>query len=275
MRFIREMEIRNYSPRTVKTYVAMLATASKYFHVSPDKISIDQLKSYLHYCTKERGLSVSTVNQTINAFRILFQDVLGLDWETIKIKRPRKNKHLPIILSKEEVSKMIEVTVNLKHKAILAMLYSSGIRRGELLNLQSSDIDSKRMLIRIRNGKGNKSRETLLAQNTLEILRAYFRLYHPSVYLFESYRPGVPYSSTSVNKIVARAAQRAGVTKPVCIHSFRHAFATHLLEQGTNLKVIQRLLGHTSMRTTSVYLHLAKTDYKDVKSPFDTTMETV
>ena len=269
------MEIRNYSPRTIRTYTAMLATASKYFNLSPDKISIDQIKSYLHYCTKERGLSVSTLNQTINAFRILFQDVLGLDWETIKIKRPRKNKHLPVILSKEEVSKMIELTVNLKHKAIIALLYSSGIRRDELLNLRPTDIDSKRMLIRITNGKGNKSRETLLSQNALEILRAYFRLYHPSVYLFESYQPGVAYSATSVKKIVERAAQRAGVTKPVCIHSFRHAFATHLLEQGANLKVIQRLLGHTSMRTTSVYLHLAKTDYKDVKSPFDTTMETV
>lgn len=269
------MEIRNYSPRTIKTYVAMLATASKYYRQSPDKITIEQLKSYLHYCSKEKGLSVSTLNQTINAFRILFQDVLGINWETIKIKRPRKNKHLPVILSKEEVSKMIEVTVNLKHKAIIALLYSSGVRRDELLCLRPADIDSKRMLIRIRNGKGNKSRETLLAQNALEMLRAYFRLYHPSVYLFEGYRPGIPYSTTSVRKIVERAAQRAGVTKPVCIHSFRHAFATHLLEQGVNLKVIQRLLGHTSMRTTSVYLHLAKTDYHDVKSPFDTAMETV
>jgi integrase/recombinase XerD len=267
------MEIRNYSPRTIRTYTALLATASKYFHQSPDKISIDQLKNYLHYCTKERGLSVSTLNQTINAFRILFQDVLGLDWEKIKIKRPRKNKHLPVILSKEEVSKMIEVTDNLKHKAIMALLYSSGIRRNELLKMRPADIDSKRMLIRIPNGKGNKSRETLLAHNTLDILRKYYRRYHPYKYLFESYRPGIPYSATSVSKFIKRAAIRAGVAKPVCIHSFRHAFATHLLEQGANLKVIQRLLGHTSMRTTSVYLHLARTDYKNVKSPFDTTME--
>jgi integrase/recombinase XerD len=129
------------------------------------------------------------------------------------------------------------------------------------------------MLIRIPNGKGNKSRETLLAHNTLDILRKYYRRYHPYKYLFESYRPGIPYSATSVSKFIKRAAIRAGVAKPVCIHSFRHAFATHLLEQGANLKVIQRLLGHTSMRTTSVYLHLARTDYKNVKSPFDTTME--
>ena len=269
------MEIRNYSPRTIKTYVAMLACTANYFHLSPDEITVEQLKSYLHYCTKERGLSVSTINQTINAFRILFQDVLGISWETIKIKRPRKNKHLPVILSKEEVSKMIELTVNIKHKAIMAVLYSSGVRREELLNLQPSDIDSKCMLIKIQNGKGNKSRETLLAHNTLDILREYYRRYHPYEYLFKSYRPGVPYSASSATKVVHRAANRAGVTKPVCIHSFRHAFATHLLEQGANLKVIQRLLGHTSMRTTSVYLHLAKTDYHNVKSQFDTTMETL
>lgn len=269
------MEIRNYSPRTIRTYTAMLVITAKHFRTSPDKISIEQLKNYLHYCCKERGLSVSTLNQIINAFRILFQDVLGMNWESIKIKRPRKNKHLPIILSKEEVSKMIELTTNLKHKAIIALLYSSGIRRQELLDLHPSDIDSKRMLIRIHNGKGNKSRETLLAQSTLEMLRTYFRQYHPSAYLFEGYRPGLPYSATSVKSIVKRAALKAGISKPVCIHSLRHAFATHLLEQGTNLKVIQKLLGHTSMRTTSVYLHLAKTDYHDVQSPLDTTMKSI
>ncbi len=168
MRFIQEMEFRNYSPRTVKTYVAMLATASRYFHLSPDKITPDQLKSYLHYCSRDRGLSVSTINQTINAFRMLFQDVLGQDWEKIKIKRPRKNRHLPIILSKEEVSKMIQLTTNIKHKAIIAVLYSAGVRRGELLNLTPKDIDSDRMLIRVHNGKGNKARDTLLAHSTLE-----------------------------------------------------------------------------------------------------------
>ena len=268
------MEIRNYSPRTVKTYVAMLVTTSKYFHLSPDKITIDQLKSYLHYCTKERGLSVSTVNQTINAFRILFQDVLGKDWEKIKIKRPRKNRHLPDILSREEIAKMLRLTNNPKHKAIIAVLYSSGVRREELLNLKIRDIDPDRMLIRIRNGKGNKSRDTLLAQNALELLRSYYRGYHPSEYLFESYRPRVAYSATSVEKVVQRAVQRAGITKNIYPHSLRHTFATHLLEQGTNLKVIQKLLGHASLRSTMIYLHLARTDYNNVKSPFDHTMET-
>lgn len=269
------METRNYSPRSVKSYVCMLLNAAKYYHRSPDELSVEEIKKYLHYCTQVRGLSVSTINQTISAFKILFQDVLGKSWEEIKIKRPRKNKHLPDILSKEEIGNIIRLTTNQKHKVIIAVLYSSGVRREELLNLKIRDIDSNRMLIRVRNGKGNKSRDTLLAQNTLELLRNYYRRYHPAEYLFESFRPGVPYSSTSVEKVVKRASQRAGITKHIYPHSLRHTFATHLLEQGANLKVIQKLLGHTSLRSTMVYLHLAKTDYNDVKSPFDHTMETV
>ena len=274
MRFIREMEIRNYSARSIRSYVCMLANAARYYHRSPDELSIEEIKKYLQYCTLDRGLSVSTINQTISAFKILFQDVLGKPWEKIKIKRPRKNRHLPDILSREEVAKMLRLTNNPKHKAIIAVLYSSGVRREELLNLKIRDIDPDRMLIRVRNGKGNKSRDTLLAQNALELLRSYYRGYHPSEYLFESYRAGTAYSGTSVIKVVQRAVQRAGITKNIYPHSLRHTFATHLLEQGTNLKVIQKLLGHASLRSTMIYLHLARTDYTDVKSPFDHTMET-
>lgn len=268
------MEIRNYSPRTIGTYVIMIAGIAKFYHRSPDELSAEQIKKYLYYCTKEKGLSVSTINQTISALKILFQDVLGKPWGDIKIKRPRKNRHLPDILSKEEVDKMIQLTTNLKHKAIIAVLYSSGVRKEELLNLKTRDIDSNRMLIRVHNGKGNKSRDTLLAQNTLKLLRSYYRLYHPAEYLFESFRPGVPYSASSVKEVVQRATQKAGITKHIYPHSLRHAFATHLLEDGTNLKVIQKLLGHTSLRSTMIYLHLARIDYNDVKSPFDHTMET-
>ena len=275
MRFIREMEIRNYSARSIRSYVCMLANAARYYHRSPDELSIEEIKKYLQYCTLDRGLSVSTINQTISAFKILFQDVLGKPWEKIKIKRPRKNRHLPDILSREEIAKMLRLTNNPKHKAIIAVLYSSGVRREELLNLKIRDIDPDRMLIRVRNGKGNKSRDTLLAKNTLELLRSYYRLYHPSEYLFESYRAGTAYSGSSVIKVVQRAVQRAGITKNIYPHSLRHTFATHLLEQGANLKVIQKLLGHASLRSTMIYLHLARTDYNDVKSPFDQTMETV
>jgi site-specific recombinase XerD len=164
---------------------------------------------------------------------------------------------------------MVQVTRNLKHKAIIALLYSSGVRREEFLNLKVTDIDSDRMLVRVRNGKGNKSRDTLLSKNALNMLREYYRYHRTKEYLFESYIPGKAYSASSVFKVIRKAAQRAGITKRVCIHSLRHAFATHLLEQGANLKVIQKLLGHTSLRSTAIYLHLAKVDYTDVESPFD------
>lgn len=268
------MESRNYSPRSVRSYVSMLAGIARFYNHSPDTLTKLQIKKYLHYCKVEKGLSVSTINQTISALKILFQDVLDRKWKTIKIKRPRKNRHLPIILSREEVTRMVDLTGNPKHKAIIAFLYSTGIRREELLNLRVTDIDSDRMLVRVSNGKGNKSRDTLLATNTLKILREYCRYSRPQVYLFESYLPGKAYSATSVLKVIDKAAKRAGVTKQVSAHSLRHAFATHLLEQGVNLKVVQKLLGHTSLRSTALYLHLAKVDFDNVQSPFDHTPNT-
>ena len=216
------METRNYSPRTTGAYVSMLAGIANFYHRSPDELSVEQIKKYLHYRAQENGNAVAAINQTISALKILFQDVLGKSWEKIKIKRPRKNKHLPDILSREEVAKMIKLTANQKHKVIIAVLYSSGVRREELLNLKIRDIDSNRMLIRVRHGKGNKSRDTLLAQNTLKLLRSYYRQYRPVEYLFESFRQGVPYSATSVEKVVQRATQRAGVAKHIYPHSLRH-----------------------------------------------------
>ena len=263
------MEIRNYSPRSIKTYVSMLAGIAGYYHQSPEKLSVEQIKKYLQYCKQDLGRSVSTINQTISALKILFKDVLGIPWGDIRIKRPKKNRYMPDILSREEVSDMIRLTNNFKHKAILTVLYSSGMRREELLNLKITDIDSNRMLIRIRNGKGNKSRDTLLSKNALLFLRKYYVEYRPEMYLFESWEKGAPYSGSSVINIVRKAAKLAAITKHIYPHSLRHAFATHLLEQGTNLKIIQKLLGHGSLRSTSVYLHLAKTDFKNVKNPFD------
>lgn len=250
----------------------MLTGISKHFNLSPDRLSTDQIKTYLHYCRDTKGLSTSFINQTISALKILFKDVCGISWaEEIKIKRPRREMPLPVILSKQEVHRMIEVTVNLKHKSILALLYSSGIRRHELLNLELRDIDPDRMVIRVNQGKGNKTRDTLLSVKALLLLRSYYKHTHPRPvrYLFESSKPSKAYSAESVNKIVKRASLRAGIKKEVSPHSLRHAFATHLLEQGTNLKVIQRLLGHGSLRSTMVYLHLASIDPSSVTSPLD------
>jgi site-specific recombinase XerD len=250
----------------------MLVQLSRHYKLSPEKITTAQVKKYLYYCKDKRGLSNSFINQTISAVKILRQDVLCTGWDdAIRIKRPRRNHHLPDILSKQEITALIDVTPNPKHKAIIGLLYSTGMRRDELLNLCLSDVDSGRMVIRISNGKGNKSRDTLLAVRTLKLLRNYYTHSYPKPkkYVFEGGgKPGQPYSGSSVERIVKRAVRKAGIKKKIHPHSLRHAFATHMLEQGANLKLIQKLLGHSSLNSTMVYLHLAAID-PSVKSPFD------
>lgn len=250
----------------------MLVKLSKHFGKSPEKVTIEELKDYLYDASYRQGLSVSLINQTISALKILYKDVLNIPWDDqIKVKRPRSEYPIPEILSKEEILKMIEFTPNVKHKAIMALLYSSGMRRDELINLQIKDIDSKRMVIRINLGKGNKSRDVMLSTKALELLRLYYKIHFPKPikYVFEGGgKPGETYSASSINKIIKKAAKKIGVKKNVHIHTMRHSFATHMLEQGANLKVIQRLLGHTSLKSTMVYLHLAKID-PSVQSPFD------
>lgn len=250
----------------------MLVTLSRHCGKSPEEVTTEELKEYLYDATHRRGLSVSYIKQTISALKILYKDVLGMSWDDhVKIKMPRREYRIPEVLSKGEILEMIAFTTNPKHKAIIALLYSSGIRRDELIHLQLKDIDSERMVIRINLGKGNKSRDVLLSANALKLLRQYYKLHFPKPikYVFEGGgKPGEPYSASSIRNIIKKAAGKVGIKKDVHIHTLRHSFATHMLEQGSNLKLIQRLMGHQSLRTTMVYLHLAKID-PSVKSPFD------
>jgi site-specific recombinase XerD len=232
-------------------------------------LSIDQVKSYLHYCVTERKEATSTLNQIISAVRILFVDVLHRDWEPLKLKRPRRDKKLPVVFSKQEITAFFKCIKNLKHQAIFITAYSSGLRISEVRLLKPVDIDSDRMQICVRNGKGKKDRFTILSAKTLEVLRVYYQKFRPHHYLFEGYVTGDPISHRTIQKVFTNAVVKAGITKAVSFHSLRHSFATHLLEQGTNLRMIQQLLGHNSLRTTSVYLHLSCFDPKDVSSPFD------
>jgi len=265
---LREMQTRNYSPRSIDTYVSLLRSLEEYHNCSIDEISADQVKDFLQFSITERNLSASYVNQVISAFKILQKDILGKDWESIRIKRPRRPKKLPVVLSKEEVKSMIETTRNLKHRTIIAVIYSAGLRISELISLRPSDIDSDRKQVRVL-GKGNKYRYTLLSVNTLEMLRIYWRAYKPEQYLFEGQRQGQPISRESVQSIFRQACKRTRINKPASVHSLRHSFATHLLESGVNLKIIQSLLGHSSLRTTSIYLHVTRFDPASIKSPFD------
>jgi len=196
-------------------------------------------------------------------------DVLGREWEPIKLKRPRREKKLPVVLSRQEVKSLLDVTRNLKHKAIFATAYSSGLRIGEVNHLKFSDIDGQRMQIRINGGKGNKTRITLLSPKVLGQLREYYKIYRPVKYLFEGRIPGKPICYTTIRVVFRNSFKKAGISKPVCFHSLRHSFATHMLEQGTNLRVIQQLLGHHTLKTTSVYLHISRFDTAEINNPID------
>ncbi|HYI78204.1 MAG TPA: site-specific integrase [Chryseolinea sp.] len=266
---LQEMQIRNYSPRTVVSYVHCIERMSVYFNSSPELLSVEQIKSYLHYCVTKRRESASTLNQLISAVRILYTDVLQRQWEPLKLKRPRREKQLPVVLSTQEVSHLIGCVINLKHKMILAVAYSAGLRINEVRCLELTDVDSDRMQIRVRNGKGKKDRFTLLSTKTLDQLREYYKVFRPRKYLFEGYRVGEPIHVRTVGHIFNKALKLSGIKKEVSFHTLRHSFATHLLEQGTNLRMIQQLLGHNSLRTTSVYLHLSRFDPAQVVSPFD------
>jgi len=262
------MQTRNYSPKSIETYVHMLHSLEEYHNSSVDEISINQVKDFLQHVIETKKVSVSYINQVISAVKILQHDVLGKEWEVIKLKRPRRVRKLPVVLSKEEVRSLIDTTRNLKHRAILAVIYSAGLRKSELISLRPSDIDSDRKQIRVI-GKGNKYRYTLLSENTLDMLRIYWRAYKPERYLFEGQIKGKPISQPTIQLVFRNAIKKTGIKKDATVHSLRHSFATHLLESGVNLKIIQMLLGHSSLRTTSIYLHVTKFDPASIRSPFD------
>lgn len=267
---IQEMQLRNYSARTTSTYSTLLTKVGSFFQQSIDSITLEQFKSFLHYRIVHDNVSVSMVNQYISAYKILQSDVLGREWETIKIKRPRREKRLPVVMSQSEMERLISSTKNLKHKAMLMLAYSSGLRREELQKIKASSIDSSRMQVHVVQGKGKKDRYTILSVKTLDILREHYRQSRPMNYLFESlFRPGHYLSDRSLEKIVKNNAVKAGITKQISFHTLRHSFATHLLEQGVNLRLIQEMMGHTSLKTTAGYLHLVNLAPSKVSSPLD------
>jgi site-specific recombinase XerD len=263
------MQIRNYSPRTINNYLASISRISAHYGISPGKLTVEQIKDYLQKRIDAGKFSPSAVNQLVSALKILLVDVLGRKWEEFCIKRPRHEKRLPVVFSKEEIERMLDVTRNLKHKAILCLTYSAGLRLSEVLNLRIGDIDSNRMQILIRSGKGKKTRYSLLGQRTLDLLRDYWKRYRPHDFLFPGQTHGKPLSERTVEVVFKQAMKLAKINKPAYFHCLRHSFATHLLEQGVNLKVIQQLMGHTSLKTTAIYLHVATCDTLLVKSPID------
>jgi site-specific recombinase XerD len=263
------MQLKNYSRRTIDTYLSCILCLSKYYKRTPETISSEEVKEYLYYLIQSRKASVSVINQIISAYKVLMTGVLEKEWSPIKLPRPRREKKLPVVFSKEEILNIIERTRNLKHRSIIVLAYSSGLRLDEVRHVKLTDIDSSRMQIRVSNGKGNKTRYTILSKQVLELLREYWRYYRPKSYLFEGRQKGEPISQRTIQELFYQRMRAAGIRKPASFHTLRHSFATHLLEQGVNLRIIQTLLGHTSIKTTTIYTHLLNFDPASVASPFD------
>ncbi|NNK80547.1 MAG: site-specific integrase [Flavobacteriales bacterium] len=266
--YLDKLEIRRYALQTAKTYVSRF---EHFLNAHPDipleDFDEQDVRAYLQGLIRQ-GVSDSLVNQSLNAIKFYYEKVKGMPGRFYDLERPRKRQALPKVVAAEDIMCMLQNCANLKHKCIIALLYSAGLRRSELINLRIEDIDSKRMLIRINSAKGRKDRYTILSPMILEMLRSYFKKYRPQTFLFEGEYGGA-YSPTSIVKLVRTAGVRAGIQQRVTPHMLRHSFATHLLEQGNDLRQIQILLGHNSTKTTEIYTHVADSTLKMVKSPLD------
>ncbi|PCJ26587.1 MAG: recombinase [Flavobacteriales bacterium] len=266
--YLKKLELRQYALATSKTYIKLFEVFINHFK-KWELVQIDevQIKNYLQVLVHQ-GKSHSYINQMINSIKFYYEIVLEMPNRFYSIERPIKKEALPKVISLEEVQTIINNTNNIKHKCIVSLLYSAGLRRGELLNLKLTDIDSKRMVILVINGKGGKDRITILSKSVLEDLRFYFKVWTPETYLFEGIK-GRQYPGSSVLRIVEMAAKKAKIKKKVTPHMLRHSFATHLLEAGTDLRQIQVLLGHSSTKTTEIYTQIAITNIKTIKSPIE------
>lgn len=267
-RFRKWLETKRYSDSTVNTYCSLIVFFCKYLQKRNCTALTPMIVPRFNYeFIVQPKKSISYQNQAINAIKQFFE-YSGIEVEFGDIERPKREKKLPVVLSMEEVRRLIHSAYNLRHKTLLSLIYSGGFRLSEALNLKLCDIDSERMLIHIKSAKGKKDRYTLLSQKALLIMREYYRVYNPKVYLFEGPN-GQRYSSRSVQGVVKVAATRAGITKRITPHSLRHSFATHLLENGTDLRYIQNLLGHNSPKTTMIYTHVSDMVIQKIRNPFD------
>lgn len=268
-RMIEDLRIRNYSPRTIDTYVRCVAGFAKHFGESPDQLGPEHIREYQRFLVETKRASWSLFNQYVCALRFFYSVTLGRPWLVEHIPYPKQPKKLPVVLSAAELGIFFRAITNLKHRAILMTMYAAGLRISEVLKLQLQDIDSQRMLIRVQQGKGGRDRYTILPDTLLEVLREYWKSYKPQAWLFPGKSPHRPLDPTGVQRSAAQARQRAGLIKSVTTHTMRHCFATHLLETGIDLRTIQVLLGHRSMNTSAVYLHVAAGALRANQKPID------
>ena len=268
-RMLHDMQIRNLAVNTQKAYLLQVSSFAKHFHRSPEVLGPEEIRAWQIYLTNERKLAPSSIQLAVGALRFLYRITLKRDWSDEDFPLPKRPVKLPVILSFEEVTRFFDSIPSLKQRAILMTAYAAGLRVSEVVHLKVTDIDSQRMMIRIRQGKGHKDRYVMLSPRLLEILRLYWQHAHPREWLFPGDIPGHPITRSAVGRACELARQRSGITKPVTPHSLRHAFATHLLESGTDVRRIQLLMGHRALSTTARYLKLATSTVCATTSPFD------
>ena len=264
------LTLKAYSQGTVKTYCnefgIFLQTIGK---VAADSLPAERLKDYLLYCHRDLKLSENTIHSRMNALKFYYEQVLKREKFFWEIPRPKKPLQIPKMFSKEDIEKILKAAENLKHKTALLLCYSSGLRVSEVVSLTVSAIDSKRMIINILSAKGKKDRVVPLSKTTLKYLKDYYKMYKPQKYFFEGQYEGEAWSSRSLQKVLDNAKKKAGINRPGSIHALRHSYATHLLDKGTDITYIQKILGHNDLKTTLRYLHVTIRDLTKIESPIE------
>lgn len=269
--FKRWLRSKRYSENTLKTYSEALLSFLKYYNHKPiNAITNADIIDYNNDYILGNKLSSSYQNQIVNAIKLFFSKIENSKINVALVHRPKREKLLPNVLSKEEVKRILEAPQNIKHRTMLSLIYSCGLRRSELLNLKPLDIDSKRNLIIIRAAKGKKDRIVPLSEKILLMLRNYYKAYQPKTWLFEGQFENEQYSEKSLENVLKQSLAKAKINKPVTLHWLRHSYATHLLEAGTDLRYIQEILGHKSSKTTEIYTHVSEKSVQKIISPFDT-----
>jgi integrase/recombinase XerD len=268
-RMLEDLQLRNYSPITVRIYLHAVAEFARHFGKPPDQLNAEHIRRYQLFLVKEKTVSQPTFVQVVCALRFFYTHTLNRKIAIERIPFPRRERKLPLILSRDEVKDLLEAPRTLRHRALLAILYASGLRVSEVARLKVADIDCSRNVLWVRSGKGRKDRQALLPPKLRDLLRCYWRSQRPADWLFPGADPGQPISSKAIFLACRKAAQKAGIAKPVHPHSLRHAFATHLLEARVDLRTIQILLGHANLQTTARYLQVADVTVRATTSPLE------
>jgi site-specific recombinase XerD len=272
-KMLTELQLKGITPRTQKKYLREVNLMADYFDKPLEELGEKEVKDYLVHMLETRKLSRGTYRCYVAGIKFLYKTTLNREEVVEKIQYPKAKRTLPVVLDLAEIKALLSIMENLKHRALLTITYSAGLRVSEAAKLKVTDIDSKRMMVRVQQGKGRKDRYSILSQTALDLLRQYWRQYRPKEWLFEGQKEGTYICYSSIRQIFVEAMKRAGISKQASPHTLRHSFATHLIEAGTSLHHVQLLLGHRSPTTTTVYLHVSKMNLAQVTSPLDSIPE--